>query len=107
MTEVQAAMLLSPGLAAKNTMRGSFWPTSILYSAEDRGREASWADWFITRGGGKAEPGSTEVWAWPSCARRQGTPAAGSLSSPVYPPLVTSNIPSGLGMPFSYSRERS
>ena len=85
MTEVQATMLISPGLAAKNTVRGNFWPTSVLYSAEDRGREASWADWFITRGGGKAEPGSTEGWAWPSCARRQGTPATGSLCSPGVP----------------------
>lgn len=74
MTEVQLAMLLSPGLAALNTVRVNFWSISILHSAEARGQEASWADWFISRV--EAEAGPTEGRAWPSCAMIQGMPAA-------------------------------
>lgn len=76
MTEVQGAMLLSPGLAALNTVRVNFRSTSILYSAEARGQEASWADWFIS--GMEAEAGPTEGRAWPSCAIVQGMSATDS-----------------------------
>lgn len=69
-------MLLSPGLAALNTVRVNFRSTSILYSAEARGQEASWADWFIS--GMEAEAGPTEGRAWPSCAIVQGISATDS-----------------------------
>lgn len=57
MTEIQQAMLQSPGLAVENTMKGNFQPTSILHSAEARRREASWEDCFLT--GEEAEPEPT------------------------------------------------
>lgn len=76
MTEIQVAMLLSPGLAALNTVRVNFWSASTLYPAEARGQEASWADWFIS--GMEAEAGPTEGRAWPSCAIAQGMPATDS-----------------------------
>lgn len=41
-------MLLSPGLAVENTMKGNFQPTPIPHSVEARGREASWEDYFLT-----------------------------------------------------------
>lgn len=54
-TEIQQAMLLSPGLAVENTMKGNFQPTSILHSAEARRREASWEDCFLTGWGWLAQ----------------------------------------------------
>ena len=75
MTEVPV-QVLSPGLAALNTVRVNFLSTYTLYSAEARGQEASWADWFTS--GMEAEAGPTEGRAWPSCARAQGMPATDS-----------------------------
>ena len=75
-------MLLSPGLAALNTLKVTFWLTSILHSAEAGGQEAWWADWFISRV--QAEAGPPEGRAWPSRAVVPGMPATDLAHPPLH-----------------------
>ena len=102
-TEVQRAMLPGPGLAAENTTRRSFRPASTPGAAEAGRKGVLWEDCSTT--GEEAEAGQ----GWPSGAGTQGTPAAVSPALLCLSglPLVTSNVPEGLGLSPSHFQRQS